>query len=112
MTEYVVVMYRLREGVTADDYVRWSQETDQQITPGLEPIRRFQVLSVTETIEGADNGTFDVIEVIEVTSADAWKEGNASEYMAQIQEEWPRYADPGTAIVVAATEIPPAASSD
>lgn len=103
----IFVFYRLRDGVGMDDYVAWSQNTDQKITPGLEAIDRFEVFRVTETIEGAPSARVDVIEVIDVSTVEAWKAGNVSDYMKQVQEEWPSYASTEGLVVCAAVAIPP-----
>ena len=104
--ERVYVMYRLKDGVEMDDYIRWSQEVDQKTVPGLAAINNFAVRRVISTIEGPDRA-FDVIEEIDVTSVEDWKAANVSEAMAQIQEEWPQYADASSAVIVAAVPIPP-----
>lgn len=105
--ERVYVMYRLKAGVSMDDYVRWSQEVDQPTTPHLGSITNFGVRRVTQRIEGPQPA-FDIIEEIDVTSVAEWQEGLESQHMERVQAEWPEYADVETATIVAAVPIPPA----
>jgi len=100
----IYVLYRLKDGVSRDQYIDWSLSTDQKITPGLEAIMRFRVRQVIETIEGPEN-QFDIIEEIDVTSVEDWQRGLESEHMRKVQEEWPHYADTTSAVIVAAEPI-------
>ena len=48
----IFVMYRLKGGVTMEQYKTWSREIDQRITPGQPGMIRFEVYA----IEGAEKG--------------------------------------------------------
>ncbi len=68
----IYVMYKLKKGVTMDQYKQWSKEIDQRITPGQPGMIRFEVYE----IKGADKGEpfVQVVEDIEVEDYDAWME--------------------------------------
>ena len=100
----VFVMYKLLPGVTLDQYMSWSKEIDQRITPGQEGIIRFEVYAI-EHIDGAGGGQYEVVEDIEVESWDAFQRCVASPGMAYVQETFPRYADESTLVVLCGSRI-------
>jgi len=92
------VMYRLKRGVTMDQYKAWSREIDQRITPGQPGMIRFEVYA----IEGADKGEpfVDVVEDIEVTDFHQWMETSAKPGMAYVQETIAPLVDESTLKII------------
>jgi hypothetical protein len=78
----VFVSYRLRPGVSVEQYKAWSGEIDQRITPGQKGVIRFEVYS----IEGADKGEpfCQIVEDIEVESFEAFTETVKGSGMAYV----------------------------
>ncbi len=87
----VFVTYKLRPGVTLDNYSSWSREIDQRITPGQKGVIRFEVYA----IEGADKGEpfCQVVEDIEVDSFQVWKDVLKSDAMAYVNETAFKFID-------------------
>jgi hypothetical protein len=99
----IFVMYNLREGVTLEDYKKWSREVDQQITPRQAPVNRFE----TYEIKGADPGEpkFTIVEDIEVESWEAWNAAVEGEGMKRIVADWPTLADESSAMTLYGARI-------
>lgn len=100
----VLVMYRLRPGVTLDQYMSWSREIDQRITPGQPGILRFEVYAV-ELIEGAETVQYQVFEDIDVESWAAFQECVAGAGMAYIQETFGLYAEQSSVVTICGNRV-------
>jgi len=100
----VLVMYKLRPGVTLDQYISWSKQIDQRITPGQAGIIRFEVYAV-EHITGPDDVQYQVVEDIEVESWEAFQECVAGPGMAYVQETFPLYADEPTVVTICGSRV-------
>ena len=87
----VFVSYRLRAGVSIEQYKAWSREIDQRITPGQKGIIRFEVYA----IEGADKGEpfCQIVEDIEVESFEAFTETVRGSGMAYVMETFGKLVD-------------------
>jgi len=94
----IFVMYRLKKGVTMDQYKQWSKEIDQRITPGQPGMIRFEVYE----IKGADKGEpfVEVVEDIEVEDYDAWMKTCTERGMAYVQETVARLIDESTLKII------------
>jgi hypothetical protein len=99
----IFVMYRLKEGVTMDQYKAWSREIDQRITPGQPGMIRFEVYA----IEGAEKGEpfVQVVEDIEVVDAREWFATANKLGMAYVQETIAKLIDPSTLQVIYGSRI-------
>lgn len=102
----VFVSYKLKPGITPDQYAAWSREVDQRITPGQKGVIRFEVYR----IEGADKGEpfCQIVEDIEVESFEAFTETVKGEGMAYIMETIGKYVDESTVQTVYGSKIVPA----
>jgi hypothetical protein len=100
----VLVMYKLRPDVTLDQYISWSKQIDQRITPGQAGITRFEVYAV-EHVEGPDNAQYEVVEDIEVESWDAFQQCVDGPGMAYVQETFPLYADESTVVTICGNRV-------
>jgi hypothetical protein len=99
----IFVMYKLKQGVTMDQYRAWSKEIDQRITPGQPGMIRFEVYA----IDGAEKGDpfVQVVEDIEVTDAHEWFATASKPGMAYVQETIAELIDPTTLQVIYGTRI-------
>jgi hypothetical protein len=102
----VFVSYRLRPGVTQDQYAAWSREVDQRITPGQKGVIRFEVYR----IEGTDKGEpfCHIVEDIEVESFEIFAQSVAGPGMSYIMETIGQYVDEATIQTVYGSKIVPA----
>jgi hypothetical protein len=100
----VFVMYKLKEGVPLDDYIRWSQEVDQRITPGQPGMIRFEVY-VIEGQDGEGEPTYDIVEDLEVTSWEEWEKTVAGDGMAYIRETGVHFVDLSTVVTMYGSRI-------
>lgn len=99
----IYVMYKLKRGVTMEQYKAWSKEIDQRITPGQPGMIRFEVYA----IEGAESGEpfVQVVEDIEVTDFRAWMETCKKPGMAYVQETFSKLVDEQTVRIIYGTRI-------
>jgi hypothetical protein len=99
----VFVMYRLKDGVSMDQYKAWSREIDQRITPGQPGMIRFEVYA----IEGAEKGEpfVQVVEDIEVEDAREWFATANKPGMAYVQETIAGLVDFSTLQVIYGSRI-------
>ena len=104
MQQKVFVMYRLRTDVSLDDYVAWSKEVDQRITPGQPGIQRFEVYAI-EGHDGEGDPQIQIVEDIEVESWEAFQQAAAGDGMAYIRETFPRLADEASVITIYGSRI-------
>jgi hypothetical protein len=99
----VFVMYRLKPGVSIEDYKKWSVEVDQKITPFQPGCYRFEVYE----IEGAEKGEspYQIVEDIDVESWESWQKVVASPGMKKVVESWGKYGDESTLKVIYGRKI-------
>jgi hypothetical protein len=99
----VFVMYRLRDGVTIDQYAEWSRTVDQQTTPRQPAVVRFEPYR----IEGAEHGEppFAIVEDIEVESWEQWMKTVENEAMERVVSDWTKLADEASAVHIYGSRI-------
>ena len=99
----VLVLYKVKPGVTAEEYVEWSKTVDQAITRQQPCVQRFRVFK----LEGSRGGSspWDVVEDLEVESWDAWQECLTTPEMADVVAGFRRLADRESAVTVFGNEI-------
>jgi len=87
----VLVMYKLKKGVSLEDYWKWSTELDQKITPFQPGVYRYEIFA----IEGCKQGEspYHIVEEIEIDSFEQWQEVVNSEPMKEVVKTWANYAD-------------------
>jgi len=103
---HVFVTYKLRSGVTLEQYMDWSRTTDQRITPTQPGIRGFSVYA----IDGAEDGEepwCQIVEVIDVESIESFKAAVEGVGMKQIVADFPTLADTATAKTIYGQRIEP-----
>jgi hypothetical protein len=99
----VFVMYKLKPGVSMEEYKAWSRRVDQVITPHQPGAKQFQVFE----IKGADKGTspYQVVESIDVAGWDAWQTCLIGPGMKDVVKEWDNYGDSSTLVTLYGDEI-------
>ena len=97
------VMYKLKPGVTIDQYKQWSKEVDQRITPGQKGMIRFE----TYEILGADQGEpfVQIVEDIEIDDFGAWMETVKGEGMAYVEETISKLIDESSRHIIYGSRI-------
>jgi len=87
----VFAMYKLKPGVSLEEYWKWSVDLDQKTTPFQPGVYRFEVYA----IEGAEKGEspYQIVEDIEVESFEQWQKVVSSEAMKKVVETWSNYGD-------------------
>jgi hypothetical protein len=99
--ERIVALYRLKNGVSMAEYVKWSLETDQPITSTQPGVIQFDVYKVNASGEGSLK--FDVMEDVLVESWEAWEQVAKQPAMKKVADEWPVYCD-GTSVLLTRVE--------
>lgn len=100
----VFCMYRLKDGVTREDYERWSREVDQQIIPRLDGCTRFETYAIDAADDSINEGNrqaaYDYIDDIEVESWEAWQASLTGPAGAEVVRQWLTYADLDSVTIV------------
>ncbi|TDD86374.1 hypothetical protein E1298_17495 [Actinomadura rubrisoli] len=99
----VYCLYKLKPGVTAEEYIEWSKTVDQAITRKQPCVHRFRVLQLAGSRGGAS--PWDIVEDIEVESWDAWEQCLTTPEMADVVAGFRRMADRESAVTVFGSEI-------
>jgi len=99
----VFAMYRLKPGVSIEEYKKWSVEVDQKITPFQPGVHRFEAYE----IQGAEKGEspYMIVEDIDVDSWEDWQKVIKSDEMKEVMQAWPEYGDESTAVVIYGEKI-------
>jgi hypothetical protein len=99
----VFVMYKLKPGVTIEEYRKWSVALDQKVTPFQPGVHRFEVYE----IQGAEKGEpqYQIVEDIDVDSWDAWQKVVSSDAMSEVVKTWGDYGDETTLKVIYGQKI-------
>jgi hypothetical protein len=95
----VFVMYKLKPGVTLEEYRQWSVTLDQRITPFQPGVIRFEVYAIKGA---ANNGEspYQIVEDIEVDDWETWDKVSTGEGMKEVAETWGRYGDESTLTII------------
>ena len=98
----LLLLYKLREGVTRDEYRKWSLERDQPTLTACEGISRYTVFDV-----GADDGepAYDIVEYVEVADWATWRKVTTTGPMVPIGEDFQRLVETTTVITLPVAEI-------
>lgn len=96
------LFYRLKPGVTAEDYCTWSLTRDQPTLKGCDGIGNYRVFAV----EDPDGKTgYSVMEYVEVSDWDTWKTVTSTGPMVPIGEDFQRLVDTSTVVTLRGEEI-------
>ena len=99
----IFVLYRLKDGVSFDEYRRWSLEADQPTLRAFEEITQFSVHATTATEESTE--TYTVVETIEIDSAQAWTAVTNSPDLKALGPAFERFVDPTSLCILHGEEI-------
>ena len=99
----VFVMYKLKPGVSMEDYKKWSISLDQKVTPFQPGCYRFEVYE----IQGAEEGEspYQIVEDIDVESWEAWQKVVNGEGMKEVVETWGDYGDESTLKIIYGNKV-------
>ena len=99
----VIITYDLADGVTRERYREWSRTVDQVVGGSQPGITRYEVFEMDRSTTG-DIG-YDILEVIEADSIEAWEKVNDYPAMKPVYEEWLTIADPESVKLHYATTV-------
>ena len=99
----VFISYRLKDGVSRDEYRKWSREVDKVIASRQPGVRSYKIFE----IQGAGKGEpgFDYMEDIEADSREAWEKVNGYPEMKEVVDGWMKLCDPDSVQVTYGTEV-------
>jgi REDY-like protein HapK len=100
----LVSMYNLKPGVSMEAYKKYSRELDQVVTPKQPGVRSFKIYEIKSTEN--EKPKYQIFEIIDVESWDAWQKVLKSDAFKQVVDEWP--GDPDTVHLVMGDKIDPA----
>ena len=101
----VFITYRLNDDVTREHYRQWSREVDQPLASKQPGVLKYEIYEVTGA--GTGEAGFDVIEVIEAESREAWEAVNERPEMKDAVEQFFAIAKRGSVQVVYADRVDP-----
>jgi hypothetical protein len=84
----VFITYRIRDGVSREEYRKWSRERDQPTASRQPGVRKYDIYE----IEGTDEGEpwTDIVEVIE---ADSWEAWLAVDELPEMKDAYQEFVD-------------------
>ena len=99
----IFVMYKMKPGVSIEEYRKWSLGLDQKVTPFQPGVHRFEVYE----IEGAEKGEpqYQIVEDVDVESWEAWQKVASSDAMKEVADTWGKYGDASTLHVIYGKKI-------
>lgn len=101
----VFITYRVKQGVSREQYEEWSRRVDQPLASRQPGVLKYDIYYVQNGTDGADWA--DVMEVIQAESWDAWKAVNTYPEMVAAVQEWRDISQPETVRVVYGDKIAP-----
>ena len=101
----IIAFYKLKPGITIDEFREWSVSVDQKTALFQPGVYRFEVYS--HPIKGAGEGeaSHQIIEDVEVESFEAWEKILKSEAMKKVVDTWGDYCDESTLEVTQCTRL-------
>jgi len=94
----ILAMYNLKEGVTFREYRDWSIRVDLPVCRKQKEMRQINVYKA-ERPDG-ERVPFEIIELVEVESWDAWTRACGVGEMKNTLDEWGNYADGESLVMV------------
>lgn len=90
----IFAIYKLKLGMSFQDYVDWSINTDQRITSSQAGVHSFKVYSLKEQEE--EKIPTQIMEVIEVDSLEQWEKVKSGSAMSEVMKGFNYYVDEST----------------
>jgi hypothetical protein len=96
--EKLIVTFKLRDGVTVEQYSKWSYEVDQRTALQQDACTRFELYAIEDTVPAVDGGkpSPEIMESIEITDADAWQAALKTDAMKRVLAEFGELVDEST----------------
>ncbi len=105
--ERLFITYKLNDGVSREEFVAFSRDLDQVVTPQQPGVLRFEAHVVEPGANEEPDSVlpFDVIETVEVASFDAWRKALVSDEMRTVVTEFERVADQSSVLMMRVTSV-------
>lgn len=68
----IILKYKLKPGVTREDFEAWVKTTDQPVMRGLKSVAAFDTYRVTGLLLGEGAQTADYVELFDIADLDAF----------------------------------------
>ena len=98
--QIMIMVYNLKDGVSLEDYKKFSLEVDQPLVNSFDAVKEFNVHFVL-----GPEKIWDLFEVIKVDSYSAWDEISKGEIMKKHEKEWLKYVDENSVKLVYGEKI-------
>jgi hypothetical protein len=98
MQTKVIVLYRLKQGVSLREYCDWSLQVDQRLTSAQPAVNRFEPYVAIGGEGGGEQYT--IFEDLEVETWEEWQRTLATAEMKPVVEGWPKLADESSLVIV------------
>ena len=89
----IIVLFKLKDGVSKVDYEKWARSTDLPAVRNLKSVDHFEILRSSGLFGSDDSAPFDYIEIISVNSDSGFSKEVASEMMVKVAEQFGSFAD-------------------
>src|SRR5665213_1230621 len=96
------MLYKLNEGVTIEEYREWSLIRDQPTLTARDGIQSYRVYDV-ESSDGSSE--FQVVECVEVSDWDTWKEVTSTGGRVPIGDDFARLVDVTSVVALRGAQI-------
>lgn len=81
--ELVLWYSKLKPGITPAAYEKWAVEFDYKHARQIPSIISYRIFRANSTFDGADVSTYDYVEIVEITSIEAYRKDIAEHPSAQ-----------------------------
>ena len=106
MSEYAINLIPMREGVSVDDFAKFSAEVDQPTLLAQDVVLGVDAYAITRRDEGAPS--VDIVEIMHVRSWPEWVEvRDNAEALEPVTEGFMRLVDPDTVRTIFGTRVEP-----
>lgn len=93
MPTRIVVLFNLRDGVSAGEYERWAKRVDLPTVNSLKSINRFEVFKSAGLLGSEAKPPYAYIEIIDVGDMDQFGKEVATEAMKKVAGQFQEMAD-------------------
>lgn len=84
----LVFTYSVKQGILFDEFKKFLEQVDQPVTLALPSVISSRILRVQ-----GDEMPFQCIEVLEITSFEAWQRDSQLPEVKQVIDQWPEYGE-------------------
>jgi uncharacterized protein (TIGR02118 family) len=90
---HVLVMFNLKEGVSAEEYEIWARDVDAPTVRGLPSVDSFTVLRAARMLMGDGTPPYAYTETIEVNDLDTFGTDVQTQEMQAVSAQFQQFAD-------------------